>query len=582
MPIPTLVLWANSSSGSLASGWQSLSNANPPILKQGDTIGVEVHWVTNSQGVMSEVEFPPSVAMTLAVGSIETAPTAGFLTLTYATQTTATLAYSATATQVQTALNALSSITAEGGVTVTKLATSYRIVWNNKVVPSSTITVGSNELYPSSTVGINSLRTGSLTQTQSYQLHIKQSPIAELSTFVTQTTSTASISVIHAAAFTGDSKVWRVSIDPQPKDGAFLLEFQSGSTAYTTNSISIRAGADAVKASLDATFNASWVVTKTGRFSWDISTNDPTVINLTVNGGGIISFNSKYGLLSLNTAEVEDFLAGNRSAVGTMELEVEVDGTRQTIFQSNCTILNDLIDSDNYTVVQRTSVMPVESVVRYDTSQSLSSAQKLQARTNIGAIDSANFAALEAKDTELEGRIIDLEGVNLSSTQLASITGAASPSGTNVLVSTSALTSALTAKANTNHTHSIGDVTNLLASLDEKANVLHSHAIADISGLPAALADKVSTSGLAASLSLKADTGHNHLSLEGTILTDPTVNKVMFTNGDTMIESPIGGYSTNSQDLASTYAPNVLRNVYPLEIDVQIGGVWYKVPARAL
>lgn len=582
MPIPTLVLWANSSSGSLASGWQSLSNAVNPILKQGDTIGVEVHWVSNYRGIMTEVEFPSSVTMTLAVGSVESSPTAGSFTLTYATQTTASLAYSATAVQVQTALNALSSVTAEGGVSVTKSATSYRIIWNNKVVPSSAITVGSNELYPSSTIGINNLRTGSLTQTQSYQLHIKQSPIAELTSFTTQASATASVAVIHAAAFTGDSKVWRVSIAPQPKDGSFLLAFQSGSTSYTTSPISITANSDAIKESLNAIFNANWSVTKTGGFSWDIATSDSTVINLTVNGGGIISFNSKYGLLSLNTAEVEDFLAGNRSATGTMELEIEIDGTRQTIFQSNCTILNDLIDSDNYTVVQRSSVMPVESVVRYDTSQSLSSAQKLQARTNIGAIDNADFAALETKDIELEGRIIDLEGVNLSSTQLASITGAASPSGTNVLVSTSALTSALTAKANTVHSHSISDVTNLLASLDEKANVLHSHAIADISGLTAALADKVSTAGLAASLSLKANTSHNHASLEGTVLTDPTVNKIQFTNGDIMNEAPIGGTSTNAQNMASTYAPNVLRLIYPLEIDVQIGGVWYKVPARTL
>jgi hypothetical protein len=118
--------------------------------------------------------------------------------------------------------------------------------------------------------------------------------------------------------------------------------------------------------------------------------------------------------------------------------------------------------------------------------------------------------------------------------------------------------------------------------LDEKANVLHSHAIADITGLTTALADKVSTSALAASLSLKANTSHNHLSLEGTTLTDPTVNKVQFTNGDIMIEAPIGGTSTNAELLASTYAPNVFKNIYPLEIDVQIGGVWYKVPARAL
>ena len=544
MPNPSLTLWIDSNTGTLLSGWQSLSSASQPVLKQGDNIGVELHWVSNFQGgAMTELEFPVSATMALAIGRLDTAPTAGSFTLTYGGFTTGVLAYNATATEVQTALNALSSIASDGGVTVSAVTTTYRIVWNSKVVPSSTLSIGSNELYPSCSTGINNVKTGSLTQKQIYQLHIKQSPIANVTSFVNQDAAVISVSVIHASAFSGDSKVWRATIAPEPRDGSFLLSFQIGSTTYTTDPISIFATSSEVADLLNAKSNQLWSCVKTGSYSWDISTTSTTVVSLSASGAGIISFNSKYGVLSLNTAEVEDFLAGNVSDTAYMEVELDSSGTKKTILQTQVSVNNDLIDNDTYTTVTWGSVLPADSVVRYDTSQSLTSPQKAQARTNIGAIDSSVITPLTAKDVNLEGRIVTLEASTLSTNTVNGLDTTTPLSSTNKVIDAASLTTALATKANVSHTHTISDITSLSTELTNKADASHTHS---------------SFSNLTISTSITAPAF--------TLASSTVINDVTFLKG--------AGTQANTQT-------GITTTIYNTEIVVYVNGVRFAVPARA-
>ena len=260
MPSPALTLWIDMTSGKFLSGWQSISYAQKPILKQGDTIGVELHIIKNYLGgSFAEYEFSPSTAVTLAVGRIDEAPLSGTFKLNYGGDVTSALNYNATSAEVQSALNALASVTAEGGVTVTKTSNSFRIVWNVANVTANILASSFNELYPTSSIGINKVKTGSsiLGQKQIYQVHIKQAPVANITSFVNQDAPVVTISQIHAPAFTGDTKVWRVSISPQPKAGSFLIGFNDGTETYTTNAIDINASADTVRSILTSTFEAS-------------------------------------------------------------------------------------------------------------------------------------------------------------------------------------------------------------------------------------------------------------------------------------------------------------------------------------
>lgn len=548
MPSPALTLWIDIATGKLLSGWRSISYAPNPSLKQGDSIGIELHIIKNYLGgSFTEYEFSPSTAVTLAVGRIDEAPSGGTFKLTYGANTTAAIAAGAEASAVQTALNAIASITAEGGVTVTKIGNSYRVIWNTPAVTSNTLSYTFNELYPTSTISTGLVRVGSPTQKQVYQVHIKQAPVANITSFVNQDAPVVAVSQIHAPAFTGDTKVWRVSIDPQPKSGSFLIGFDVGTENYTTSAIDINASGDSVLSMLNATYAGDWSVVKTGVNQWDIATTDQTIFNLSVSDSGIVAFSSKYGILDLDTAEVEDLLAGDSSADATMEIQLETDGVKFTILSQPITILNDLIDDAVYSIVQWGDYIPADKVVRFDTAQTLTNAEKQQARDNIGAVNT-DTSSLVAKDVELEGRIGDLEGLGLTQNQYDAIDQSELPTGANPFVTESALSTELAGKSNVGHTHIIGDVDGLQTAIDGKASTSHSHTISDITGLNDELAGYATVDDLTDGLATKADLVHTHTTLDDCyigILSAPvidSVDSITFTGGFELTPSTFTSY----------------------------------------
>jgi hypothetical protein len=601
MPSPALTLWIDMSTGKFLSGWQSISFAQKTSLKQGDLIGVELHIINNYLGgSFSEYEFSPSTAVTLAIGRIDTAPESGTFKLTYGGLSTAALSAEATAAQVQTALNALAVITTEGGVVVTKTSNSYRIVWNTPAVTANVLSYSFNELYPTSTVNASVVKAGSLIQKQIYQVHIKQAPVANITSFVNQTAPAVTVTQIHAPAFVGDTKVWRVSISPQPKNGSFLIGFDAGTTSYNTAAVDVNSSGDTLLSALTTTFNGSWSVVKSGQNQWDIATTNSTVFNLSATDGGINAFNSKYGILDLDTAEVEDLLAGDASADAVMEIQLDTNGVKHTVTQQDITILNDLIDDASYSLVQWGDYIPADSVVRYDTAQALSNAQKQQAKDNIG-ISTINTTALTNKDIELEGRIGDLEGLGLTTNQFNAIIGSQIPSATNVLTTKSALDAETALKANVNHSHIIFDITGLQSAIDARSLVSHTHLASDVTGLSAALLAKADVTALTTGLSGKSDTNHTHTIFSAIqVTTLDTITE----NADTVNATTVNidGIATAKgliiDDLDYTYPLNGASQItkvappfdkttanpsnlpYTLELPIKIDGIVYMIPAR--
>lgn len=587
MPTPSLTLWIDIATGKLTSGWQSISYAPNPVLKQGDSLGVELHLINNfNGGSFSEYEFSPSTALTLAIGKIDTPPVSGTYRLTYGADTTSAISADATALNVQTALNALASIASEGGVTVNKTTNSLRIIWNTATTTTNVLSYSLNELFPSSSIGISKVKTGSVspTQKQIYQVHVKQSPVANITSFVNQDAPAISVSQIHAPLFVGDTKVWRISILPQPKSGSFLINFNNGSTGYTTSPIDISASAESVRTRLSTAYDAGWSVTKSGTNQWDISTTVSSTSNVVASDAGVIGFNSKYGILNLNTAEVEDMIGGEVSALATLEVQLETNGTKTTIIQQDVTVLNDLIDDASYDIVQWGTYIPADSVIRYDTSQALSPSQKIQAKQNIGVVD-IDTTTLVAKDVELEGRIGDLELIVLSTNQFDAIDGSDLPSSTNVFITESALSDELALKANISHTHSISEVDGLSLALNDKSDVGHSHIVSEVNGLSEAISGKADTTTVNTSLLGKSNIDHTHTSfttLSVSALTTTgtlTVSNIQITSGST---GDPWGYPAIIEEVGNPPDPLVVvpSGVYPLEIPIKISGVTYLIPAR--
>jgi hypothetical protein len=393
-----------------------------------------------------------------------------------------------------------------GGVTVSKQGNSYRIVFNDAGVLTNTLDFNENDLFPTSSIGIQNARAGTATVRQIYQVAIKQSPVAYTETFINQDASDASISVIKSAAFAGDAKIWRLAVYPYPKDGTMSLSWTDG-TSKTTAPFLVSATGDEIQTAMNAVDSSTdWTVKKVGVYSWDISTSKTTIASPSVNDSGIRSFSAKYCELSLNTVEVENLLNGAASATAYLEVETLVDGVRQTLVQTPVTFVNDIIDEADYTIVSRSEVMPVDSVVRYDTAQTLSTAQQLQARQNIGAVGgTVDVDALETQVNSMDSRLSSVEGVTLTADQYAAIDGATNPSATNLFVTSDALSTELTGYSQTNHTHIIADVVGLQAALNDKVSSTHTHTTADITDFSTGVSAIVNT-GLAG----KANLVHTH------------------------------------------------------------------------
>ena len=580
MPTPTLTLWADANNNVFAKGYQINQNLANLALRQGDTLGVELHWIESGGSIAlhKEIVWDESVNITLAIGVLDSAPTGGTFKLSYGSATTSALSYTATASEVQTALNALAPITSEGGVVVSKTGTTYRIVWNEAVVPSSSITVGENDLVPTSSIGIGTARAGSVSVSQITQLHIKQAPVAVCTSWVNQDEPTISVVETSAPAYSGDYRIWNLSISPSPKGGTFrLAKTINGSqvwcspisiTNITANSVAIATGLN---------------VTQISSYEFEITqpqVSGDTLVNvsaITADGSGLIGYSAKFGYLNLNSLDVDLLLVGKSSVSVIAEIEVEKDGNRQTLVQSPATIYNDLIDTDSYSIVTWGSLVPADSVVRYDTPQTLSAPQKAQVLTNIGAIGTSALTPYTNKDNELEGRIANIETVSLSSNVRNALNGANSPTSSNVFVTADELAT----KADTNHTHTIANVTGLQTALDGKLGIGSSISISDIAGLQTDL-DNLNSG--------KANTIHTHTvsSITGLQTTlnglqssiDGKAEAIHTHNASDINDLNSGIVTSFGLSALTNYSTTIDVATYPYEISITLNGIVYKMPAR--
>ena len=338
----TLSLWIDAENSNLLSGWSSAAPAVLPSLKQGDNATVDLYWLKLSQntGLMQDIGFPAGSIVRLAIGNIDSSPSAGSFTLTYGGDT-AIINYDDTASEVSTALNNLTSVIADGGVTVQLVNQfAYRIVFNNNGARSLFVSDSSN-LIPTTVVSVRRIKTGSSTVKEVQYIKPKVSPIAYCDTFVDSPTPVATATSI-------SSVITRISISGNPRAGTFTIS----NGTLTTPAIPVRSTAPTVLQALEycglSNTTRVYSTDKIDDFTWDISLLVGTPETLTTSADGVIPFLSKTGSISLNTQEVEDFLAGAKTADATIEIEVESAGIHQTLYQGNITIINDLIDDTTY------------------------------------------------------------------------------------------------------------------------------------------------------------------------------------------------------------------------------------------
>ena len=337
MAITTTKLWMATDSNRLLGGPTSFAPAQTPVFFQGNTSKVELY-ILSGAGVGNtpyEVPFPAGASIQLAVGDLNARPTAGTWKLLVGTTETAALNFDATALAVSTALNAISDVSSNGGVTVSKAGVAYVITWNTYGSKPS-ITAGPDTLTPASYEAISLVQAGGVSTNEVLMVELRQNPIALGTTWTA--IAAPSISVTLISAWNGSNKIYRYGVEPDPKAGSYTLEIVEGATTYR-ETFNFDDDVATISNRINAIIDGSNVY-QSGQFQFDIVFSED--VTMTADGSGLIGHSGYVGDVSFNTSEVAQFLNG--AARKNTFIEVTLTGSNsQTLIQAVCQVCSDII-----------------------------------------------------------------------------------------------------------------------------------------------------------------------------------------------------------------------------------------------
>lgn len=339
-----LRLWINAETGRLLSSVSSFTSAQPQTFHAGDTVPLELHLVAGAgvARVPYEVPFPAGSTVKVAVGTVARAPLGGQWRLSVSSTETADLAYNASPSAVQTALNALSAVSTAGGVTVESLGGGYSITWNT-VGTKPPILAGSDTLTPASYESILTLQTGDVSTREIIFVELRQTPLALATSF--SPIGAPSISTSTVSAWNGSNKIVRVNIENSPKAGFWTMAMTVSSITKTA-SISVSASLQDIRSAINTAMGStlSFIcqdVIQTGENQYDIVFIGN--VSVVVNGSGLVSSDAVVGNISFATSELIAFLGNLTIANARIEIIVEASGEQTTLVQTNCFVANAVV-----------------------------------------------------------------------------------------------------------------------------------------------------------------------------------------------------------------------------------------------
>lgn len=416
----SLRLVVDTENGRLTPGFRSIISTITPRFTVGDQIPVEVYLTKpgSAAGVGSqEVPFPPGCVLRVAVGEINKTPTAGSWSLSYDGDTTVDLAYNASASAVEDALNDLASITSAGGVTVSKVGDAYSIAFDT-TGDKDPITGSAGTLVPLSAVSVQTLQEGGASEKEVVFVQVKVRPIAYQETFDDIAAPTAST--------TGQT----YEISGAVKSGTYNLTVNYDGDTATTWDIPYNATVNQIEAAvLAALVSIDWNPGSEARpvravqidgQEWGLSYWDSGSYLSGISASNLVGFAGKIGTLSINTAEALAFIGSEASRRATLEIEIEEAGERQTVAQAAAEVTADVILAGAFEPSSLEEALS-EAVanarfVRRDADQTLDATSKNQIWENLLGVTTPS-------------------GVNV----VDAINGASAPSSANVFVTASSL-----------------------------------------------------------------------------------------------------------------------------------------------
>jgi len=325
---------------------------------------------------------------------------AGTFPMTYEADTTAQVPFNPTALEIETALNAIASITSAGGVTVENLISEAGVPDPNFFVITFTangvrtqITGDNTNLAPLAILNFGTLLDGTATRREVQTLHISQSPAA----FVQMTTNlppaNAVVTPLQVGGGGSNHKV-RILLTPYPYEGAFTVAVTTSVYCSPVDYLGLNPdGTSMLKTNLEAlasvgTNNTRVTKQAPGDFIVEfIGTKANTDMGTILTDATFLRVpKGKTGTLYLNTAAMQLLIGSARSIAAKFEVEGLQSGftAPDKFCQLDVTLLTTILDPS--------SMFPIPATAYYDSASS--DARYVQWRPDITSLTGSGATSL--------------------------------------------------------------------------------------------------------------------------------------------------------------------------------------------
>jgi hypothetical protein len=225
----------------LAASDTNLAPAAPPVFTKGDNGTFNLYFL-QATGIINApftVVDRSSTSVKLGIGSRSGLPETGDYTLTFGGITTSAIPAAATAGQIATAINALTSVISAGGVTVTGALEDHFTIRFATAGTRGSSTADVSQVIPDTVAVIDERLAGSATAKEVAEIQLRLTPAVFQSTWTNlSTTVTATI----ATTVTGSgiqNEIQRLTFSQKPFAGTFRLTFPN---IALTSSTTVTAG----------------------------------------------------------------------------------------------------------------------------------------------------------------------------------------------------------------------------------------------------------------------------------------------------------------------------------------------------
>jgi len=409
MPSRSLDLIVNLQQNTLVSAFSSAVQARLPSFVFGDTTPISIRFVEPADTDFRpwrEIPITDSL-VSVGIGLPGGRATSGTYTISYDGAASTPLPHNAESKEVSLAINAIPTVEAAGGVTVSGERGVFRVTFL-VAGEREKLTGDASGLSPSSEFYVSEIAIGS-EEDRSIQLvkaENKAAAYAELTTPLPP----ANINITTTREGIGGlSDIKTLELSPRPYDGSYTLLLG----ANETESIPYDASPSDIKTALES-------ITEEGKISvfgdfpiytiaFDASLNP--LPDLVGDPSALIVPTGRSGVLSTNTMEIEELLGANGRADALFEVQITdlTTGDAWTPLQVPCRLSEDIIANTPPSPSEGQSYLSEEQsdarYVKFSEEQELTLAQQEQARDNIGAIADPT--------EEIERAIVDIDEITI-------------------------------------------------------------------------------------------------------------------------------------------------------------------------